>query len=94
MIQLGGNIELVGFKELDPAQLIVVKKIVGNYARRMADSSEGFEKLTVTMKKVHNSQFELNAKLMDKGSPFTSEVVDFNLFFALDKVLAKIINQK
>ncbi len=90
-IELGGNIELVGFKELEPAKLIVVKKIVGNYARRMSDSSKGFEKLTVTMKTVHNSKYELHAKLMDNGNPIVSEVVDFNIFFALDKVLAKIM---
>jgi len=91
MIELGGNIELVGFKDLEPAKLIVVKKIVGNYARKMSDLSEGFEKLSVTMKTVHNSKYELHAKLMDKGKPMTSEIVDFNVFFALDKVLARIM---
>ena len=31
MIELGGNITLAGFKELDHAELIVVKKITGSY---------------------------------------------------------------
>ncbi|MBW3000050.1 hypothetical protein KY339_05240 [Candidatus Woesearchaeota archaeon] len=95
-MELGGNIVLNGFRELDGAQLIVVKKIVGNYARRMSDLCKKFENLSVTMKTVHAKErankFELHAKLMDNGTPYNSEVTDFNLFFALDKVLAKLEN--
>ena len=32
MIELGGNIKLVGFKELDPGMLVVVKKIVADFS--------------------------------------------------------------
>ncbi len=92
MIQLGGNIELEGFSDLDPAKLVVVKKIVGNYARKMSDSSSGFEKLTVTLKPVQDSRFELHARLMDNGKPVASEITDLNLFFALDKSLASVLS--
>ncbi|MBU0667404.1 MAG: hypothetical protein ABIC91_04500 [Nanoarchaeota archaeon] len=96
MIELGGNITLVGFKDLDHAELIVVKKMVGSYARKMSDLSEDFEGLTVTMKEVHktaknNQQYEIHGKLMQGGKPYTSEVTDRNIFVAMDKVLKKII---
>ena len=37
MIELGGNIVLNGFRDLEPPELVVVKKIVGTYARKFAD---------------------------------------------------------
>ncbi len=87
---LGGNIELTGFKAIDRGSLVVVKKIVGNYVRKLSEITEKLEKFSVVMKQVHNNQYELHAKLIDNGKAVTSEVIERNLFFALDKVLAKI----
>ncbi|MBN1544695.1 hypothetical protein JW898_04490 [Candidatus Woesearchaeota archaeon] len=94
-IVLGGSIELVGFKELDGGSMVILKKMVGNHVRKMSDTAESFEKLTVTMKKVGpgSRKFEIQAKMIDKGRPVTSEVTDFNLFFTLDKALTQIQNQ-
>lgn len=97
MIELGGNIELVGFKEvIDGATMIVLKKIVGNYVRKFSEISKTFEKLTLTLKEVHTSQdeksrkFELHARVLNGGKPITSEVTDKNLFFAVDSALKKV----
>jgi hypothetical protein len=92
VIELGGNIELVGFRELEPSKLVVVKKIVGNYARKMADSSQKFEKLTISMRPVgtEGKKFEVKSKVMDNGTPYASEVTDFNLFVVLDRSLSKV----
>ena len=92
-MQLGGNISLAGFKELEPAKMVVVKKITGNYVRKMQEKSPKFESLHLHLKEVHASKFELNAKVMVNGQSFNSEVIDFNLFFALDKALAKILEE-
>jgi|FLOH01.1.fsa_nt_gi hypothetical protein len=93
-LELGGNITLAGFKDVDHAELVVVKKIVGSYARKMSDSKDNFESLTVTMKSVHKTpksqKFELHGKLLVGGKPITSEVVDRNLFVSLDSCLKKI----
>jgi hypothetical protein len=61
----------------------------------MSDIAENFEKLTVTMKKVGSggNKFEIQAKMIDNGKPYASEVTDFNLFFTLDKALSQIMNQ-
>jgi hypothetical protein len=90
IMQLGGNIELVGFREVGPDKIIVVKKIVGNYARKMSEGSQ-FDKLTVSLKLVHSSKVEIKGKLAANGKLYNSEIVDFNLFFALDKVLGNIL---
>lgn len=95
-IKLGGNIELTGFNDLDKSSMVVLKKIVGNYARRMSDIASQFDSLSLVMKPVHETEaskkFEIHAKLMDKGKPITSEVTDRNLFVAIDSSLKKVIN--
>ena len=88
--QLGGNIELVGFKEIDGGSMIILKKVIGSYARKFSDRLDGIDKLTIRMKKVGNSQFELNCLLAKEGQQFNSEVTDYNLFVGVDQVLKKI----
>ena len=96
MITLGGNIELVGFKDEDSATMAIIRKMVGNYARKMTETTKNFEKLTVSMKKVHeiedSKKYEIQASLL-AGKQFASEITDKNLFFAIDKVLSKIISE-
>ena len=92
---LGGNIELIGFKELDGGSMVILKKMVGNQVRKISDSADNFEKLTINMKKVGagDNKFEIQAKMIDNGKPVTSEVTDFNLFFTIDKALRQILSQ-
>jgi len=93
-IKLGGNIELSGFSFLDKAQMVVVKKIVGNYARKFSEMSSNFERLSINVKKIHaveNSEnYEINARLFANKEQFHASENDRNLFFGIDKVLKKI----
>lgn len=92
-MELGGNITLSGFSERDFAELIVIKKVVGQYARKLHDSHEGFSHLTITFKTVGSKQFELHAKAEIDGTQIVSAVTDHNLFVALDSVLKKVVAQ-
>lgn len=92
VLQLGGNIELSGFSELDGGTMIILKKIIGNYAKRMSTKTDNFEKLVLSMKTVHNNQFEIKAHMLDNGQQFDSENIDRNLFVAVDTALKKIMN--
>jgi len=93
LMQLGGNISLAGFKDLEPAKMIVIKKITGTYVKKMQEKNNKFESLSLHLKSVHATKYELQAKAIVNGLPHNSEVVDFNLFFALDKALAKILEE-
>ncbi len=97
MIELGGNITLVGFKEIEPAELIVVKKIVGGYARKLSDTVENFESLSMTLKEIHKTpksqKFEIHGKVLAGGKSYNSEVVERNLFVVLDSTLKKLLAQ-
>lgn len=97
--ELGGNITLVGFNDenvVDKAELVVVKKMVGSYTRKLSDTVSGFESITVTLKPVHKTEeghpkYELHARVNIKGKPVAAEVVDRNLFVGLDDVLKKVM---
>lgn len=99
MIELGGNITLVGFKEIGFSELVIVKKIIGNYARKISDKEGSMEHLTVTVKPIHQTQdesnckYELHVKVLQKGKVYTTEVVDFNLFVAIDSAMKKIFSE-
>lgn len=93
-MELGGKISLSGFKEIKPAEFIVVKKIIGGYARKFSDSLVNYESLHIYLKGVHKTpgseKFEIHGKLLFDGKLKVSEIVDRNLFVALDSVLKKL----
>lgn len=94
MIELGGNIMLVGFKEQGYAEMVVIKKLVGNYARRLSDGKL-LNELRLTLKPIHHtdensSKFELKAKIDLDGKVYSSEIVEYNLFIGIDSILKKL----
>ena len=91
MIELGGNIELIGFSELDSQELLILKKIIGSQARKFSDNVKGYEKLTIDLKQTKGKKkFEVQAKLMANSKPINSEVTEKNLFIAIAEVLKKL----
>jgi hypothetical protein len=97
-MELGGNITLTGFSERDFTELIVIKKIVGQYARKLSDSVSNFGKLSLMLKQVHNTpeghgKFEIISKADVNGHEFASEVTGHNLFVVLDESLKHLSQQ-
>jgi ribosome-associated translation inhibitor RaiA len=96
-LELGGSIELSGFSSLDGGVMIVLKKIVGNWAAKLSDKSKSFERLSLTMKIVHAKEkseiYELHCKLIDNGKVFASSAENRNLFLAIDSALKKVQNE-
>jgi len=93
-LELGGNIELSGFQSLDRDTMVVLKKIVGNYAKRFSEICKKFEKLSLKMKLVHEKEksekYEMHGMVIDGGKQYNSEITERNLFVAVDKVFKKI----
>ena len=88
-MQLGGNIELVNFHSLEPGKLIVVKKIVGRYAKEIGEKNPSFQKLKVVLKENN----EIEATLSANENNYTESDSNQNLFFSLDKALSKLNKQ-
>lgn len=95
-LELGGNIVLTGFKVFDRSSMVILKKIIGNYARKLSDVSTNFERLHLTIKPVHTTpdgkvkRFELNGKLLDNGKAHNASVTEHNIFVGVDSVLKKL----
>ena len=87
MIELGGNIKLDGFDNLEPAKLIVVKKIVGLYTKKISEKHSNFKEILVTLKTENPYEIEVILKT-DKDSG--KNVKGDNLFYVLDKVLSEV----
>ncbi|MBS3171543.1 hypothetical protein J4449_02950 [Candidatus Woesearchaeota archaeon] len=93
MIELGGNIKLIGFNELDSGSLIVVKKITGNYARKISEKiNSNLDELSLELKN-SDAQKGINSNLKVKDKTINAEVTDVNLFYALDKALSKLLKE-
>ncbi|MBI2558275.1 hypothetical protein HYW20_03050 [Candidatus Woesearchaeota archaeon] len=95
--KLGGNIELSGFRDMDSSSMVIIKKLVGTYARKISEHCKNLQTLHITLKPIHerekSEKYEIHAKVIDDGKVFASEIVDRNLFVAVDSALKKIINE-
>ncbi len=94
MIELGGNIKLKGFSEIDNASLIVIKKIVGNYAKKLAETTEDFQNLILNLEFKTPKDFKINIELQKTSENLTSEIQGENLFFTLSNALEALKSKK
>ncbi len=82
-VRLGGNIELFGVENLDGATMIVLKKIIGTYARKF--SEKGLDRLSVAF-----VGKEIKVEAVSQGSLHAAQAAHDNLFFSLDQALKEI----
>jgi ribosome-associated translation inhibitor RaiA len=93
-LKLGGNIVLAGFS-LDPAEMIVVKKIVGNYAKRINEKTE-YKEIKIRLKqaqKIKSFLHSINVEVYTNKGILTSSTEDKNLYSGLSAALEKIYSQ-
>jgi hypothetical protein len=86
VVHLGGNIQLEGFRHLDGGSMVILKKIVGTYARKFSDGFPEFKGLSLSLNK-QEDVFELTGNVALGERQVASQIADKNLFFALDRVL-------
>jgi ribosome-associated translation inhibitor RaiA len=97
-INLGDVITLKGFNEEEGSTMIIVKKMVGSYIKKIMDDHREFQESIVTLKRIHEHQEKGEAKggksevhvKINAGRVFAAENTDFNLFVALDKAFKKV----
>ena len=91
------DIQLTGFRDIDSSSMTVLKKIIGNYAKRISELTKKMGTLHITLKPIHerekSEKYEVHAKVVDDGKVYASEMVDRNLFVAIDSVLKKLVNE-
>lgn len=87
MLELGGNIKLEGFHDIEPAKLVVIKKIVGNHVKNVDGSSSRVNLLHLVLNENTNNNIIISGKIDVEGKIQEAKAKDTNLFFALNKVL-------
>ena len=85
-MELGGNIKLTGFDDMEPAKLVVIKKIVGNYVKELGSVKE----LNLNLLQQDNDVFKIKGSLALDNNTKDAEIEDNNLFFALNSILNKL----
>ncbi len=85
-LRLGGNIELFGIESIDGASMIVLKKIIGTYARKF--SEKGLDRLSV-----YFGDKEIKIEAVSQGNTVMSAAAHPNLFFGVDNALKDIEKQ-
>lgn len=85
-VRLGGNIELFGVENLDHATMIVLKKIIGTYARKF--SEKGLDRLSVAF-----AEGEIKIEAVSQGNTVASIASHSNIFFGVDAALKEIEKQ-
>lgn len=89
-MELGSIIELINFDNLKKDELIIIKKFVGNYAKKISEKQKKFKKLVVTLNP--NSSYEIKA--ISHGEKDYGVIVSGpNLFFVLDKTLSELLKK-
>ena len=89
-MELGGNIKLTNFDDTEPALLIVIKKIVGNYTKKVSESLSNFKEIEVILEDKKTNKVKVKV-IADKEN--MAEASDKNLFFALDKALKTVLKE-
>ena len=90
MIELGGNIKLDGFDNLEPAKLIVIKKLVGSHTKKATEKTQNFKEIMISLKT--QNPFEIEIKLMSDKETISS-TSDKNIFYALDKSFSALLEK-
>jgi ribosome-associated translation inhibitor RaiA len=93
-MRLGGNITLSGFS-LEPAEMIVVKKIVGHYAKKISEKID-YQEIKITLKKTRkmkNFLHEISASIKTNKGILAADTVNNNLYTSLSDALDKAYNQ-
>ncbi len=92
-INLGDKIQLIGFRICSKAEMVVVRKMVGNQVRKLMEHDAGFSQLVLHVKAVHemeeNRKYEIKGTIEASGTHHAEETHK-NLFVCLDNVLKKL----
>lgn len=91
-MELGGNIELHGFVEEQEADLIIIKKIVGRFTKRISEHHTDFEGLRITFDE-QPSGARVEGQLKLDSDVLEAEDSSSNTYLSLDAVLKGLKDQ-
>ena len=88
-MELGGNIELIGFDDLEMGHQIVAKKVIGNYIKKIAEKHKDYKSIKIELNS--NSPFKAKGLLKIGKKEMEIEGEDKNMFQALVNCLENVL---
>ncbi len=88
MIELGGNIKLENFEDVDGGILVVAKKMIGNYTKQISEKNKNFKEILVT--KEGDTEIKIKC-VCDKE--INVEAKEKSLMFSLGKALDEVLKK-
>lgn len=85
-MELGGNIELHGYVEEQEADLVIIKKIVGRFTKRITEHHDDVEGLAIVFSKEEGSQ-RVQGRLQLGETAISASAIAKNKYVALDETL-------
>ena len=89
-LTLGGKITLTGFSGVDGGSMIVLKKVIGNYAKRFSESAPEFQSLDLVLDGHDQKGIVVGARVVIGEKDHRSRAEEPNIFVAVDKALKHI----
>lgn len=89
-MKLGEQIEITGFDDIEPALLVVVKKMIGNQIKELSEKNEGFENIKIMLKGSKEEGYEIEGSLMMNKKENKGSVKNSNLFFAINALFEEL----
>src|SRR3989338_9415239 len=96
-VELGGDVRLSGFNDLDPGEKDEAIQIISKHERRIKEICEDLDRIKITLKKIRHKEksemYELHASVKDKHGHYEAHVVGRRFLVALADVLTKVENE-
>lgn len=93
VIDLGGVIKLKGFNDLGNGQMVVVKKMVGNYVRKIENKNDDFDQIELDLEEGEDD-YTITAELIITTEDDQSiTITEDNVFIGVDAVMKKLIQK-
>ena len=93
MIELGGNIQMHGFESLDQADVLIAKKLVGGYVRRICDEIEGCQGTRIHLEP-HPQGFAVTAAIVAADAQETAAQANgSNVFMTIDASMKSLLKE-
>ncbi len=90
MIKLGGNISLEGFETLDRSELLIIKKLVGNYIHDLQEKISGEINTTISLNK-EGEEFSINVRMSSNDKNAEATAKGTNVFMTLDTAMKEAL---
>jgi len=93
--ELGGNIVLVNFN-LEEQEMIIVKKIVGNYAKKIRNYQDYQEiklELKTHKKGKGHTKYEILGSILSDTRRINANSQGLNIFVILNETINKLLNE-